>query len=263
MGVSGYAKGGRHGEDVKTQRSAIRAYGRQHGLKVRFITVEEDERALPVYDRPCAGLFKTVKAGDVIIAARFGELFCSPADALHVVADLENRGVALHVVDLGCDMASVSKLFVTMATAFAAGQRAQTSERTLRHKADAKARGRYRGGALPFGWRCGDDGKLVLHDGEQEAIADMIAMKCVWTPLRAIAAAMVAKGHKISHEGVARVLRAHRDEVSAVVRRFMGGEDRAASTEDIEKAAPPALLARAVVQRSLEMKVAKTQTTPS
>jgi hypothetical protein len=67
----------------------------------------------------------------------------------------------------------------------------------------AKARG-----TAPFGYRRGDDGALVPHDGEQDAIEEIVAMRAAKKPLRAIAAAMVAKGHKISHEGVARVLRA-------------------------------------------------------
>ncbi len=36
-------------------------------------------------------------------------------------------------------------------------------------KADQKARGRYLGGILPFGFRLGDDGELVAHEAEQEA----------------------------------------------------------------------------------------------
>jgi putative DNA-invertase from lambdoid prophage Rac len=37
-------------------------------------------------------------------------------------------------------------------------------------KADQKARGRYLGGSIPFGYRLGDDGDLVPHEAEQEAI---------------------------------------------------------------------------------------------
>src|SRR5271168_676038 len=96
--IYAYAKGWNHGEDVKAQRSAIRAYGKQHGFKVSHIVVEDEQAFGPVYDRDGGFLFKKANSGDVIIAARFGDLFCSPADALHVIADLESRGVALHVV---------------------------------------------------------------------------------------------------------------------------------------------------------------------
>jgi putative DNA-invertase from lambdoid prophage Rac len=196
--IYAYAQGWRHSEeDVKEQRSAIRAYASEHGMKVSRYAA-----------RAVGFLFRRAKAGDVIIAARFADLFHSPAVALKVVADLESRGVALHFVDLGCDMASISRLFVTMATAFAEGSTKLASERGRRSKAVLKASGRYAGGRVPFGFRRQEDGALVPHDGEQEAIREIIAMKVDKKPLRAIAATMVAKGHTISHEGVAGVLRA-------------------------------------------------------
>jgi hypothetical protein len=63
------------------------------------------------------------------------------------------------------------------------------------------------GGTCQFGYRR-VEGKFVEDEGKQAAIAEMRALKATNISLRAIAAAMVAKGHKISHEGVARVLRA-------------------------------------------------------
>ena len=77
-------------------------------------------------------------------------------------------------------------------------------------KADQKARGRFLGGDVPFGFRLGDDGELVPHEAEQEAIREMVALRAQGRPLRAIADEMQAKGHQISHEGVASVLRSSR-----------------------------------------------------
>jgi hypothetical protein len=74
-------------------------------------------------------------------------------------------------------------------------------------KADQKARGRYLGGKVPFGFRRGDNGELVPHEAEQEAIREMVALRAQGKALRAIAAVAQAKGHRISHEGVAGVLR--------------------------------------------------------
>ncbi len=78
-------------------------------------------------------------------------------------------------------------------------------------KADQKARGRYLGGKIPFGFRRGADGKLVPHEAEQEAILGMIALRGQGRALRAIAKVMEAKGHRISHEGVAGILKASLD----------------------------------------------------
>jgi putative DNA-invertase from lambdoid prophage Rac len=101
----------------------------------------------------------------------------------------------------------LSKLFLTIAAAFAEAERDRIRERIGQVKADQKARGRYLGGIVPFGFRRGYDGELVPHELQQEAIREMVALRAQGKPLRAIAAAMQAEGHQISHEGVAGVLR--------------------------------------------------------
>ncbi len=59
-------------------------------------------------------------------------------------------------------------------------------------KADQKARGRYLGGKVPFGFRRGDEGEFVPHEAEQEAIREMVALRAQGKALRAIAEAMRA-----------------------------------------------------------------------
>ncbi len=58
------------------------------------------------------------------------------------------------------------------------------------------------------------DGELVRHGAEQEAIREMIALRAQGRPLRTIAAAVAAKGFRISHEGVAGVLKSAARSVS-------------------------------------------------
>ena len=105
---------------------------------------------------------------DIVIAAKLDRLFRSALDALQVVESLNTRGVKLHLLDLGGDIAGngISKLFPTIAAALARAER----ERIGQVKADQKARGRYLGGKVPFGFRRGDDGELVPHSAEQEAL---------------------------------------------------------------------------------------------
>jgi hypothetical protein len=55
-------------------------------------------------------------------------------------------------------------------------------------KADQKARGRYLGGKIPFGFRRGDAGELVPHEAEQEAIREIVALRAQGRALRTIAA---------------------------------------------------------------------------
>jgi putative DNA-invertase from lambdoid prophage Rac len=155
-------------------------------------------------------LFAKIERGDIIIAAKLDRLFRSAFDALKVVESLKARGVKLHLLDHGGDIAGngLSKLFLTIAAAFAEAERDRIRERIGQVKADQKARGRYLGGKVPFGFRRGDDGELVPYEAEQEAIREMSGLKVVQgKALRPIADAMRAKGHQISHEGVAGVLK--------------------------------------------------------
>jgi DNA invertase Pin-like site-specific DNA recombinase len=217
MAVFGYvrvstARQANEGESLDVQQRQIEGYAMMHGLTLAQVMVEEGvSGSIPVEQRPVGGpLFAKLQRGDIVIAAKLDRLFRSALDALKVVESLKARGVRLHLLDLGGDIAGngLSKLFLTIAAAFAEAERDRIRERISQVKADQKSRGRYLGGKVPFGYRRGETGELVRHEPEQEAIAEMLALRAERKPLRTIAAAMVAKGYRISHEGVAGVLRA-------------------------------------------------------
>jgi putative DNA-invertase from lambdoid prophage Rac len=201
------------GESLDVQRRQLEGYAHMHGLALTEVVVEEGvSGSVPVEERPVGGpLFAKLQRGDIVIAAKLDRLFRSALDALKVVEDLKGRGVKLHLLDLGGDIAGngLSKLFLTIAAAFAEAERDRIRERIGQVKADQRARGRYLGGKVPFGFRRGDSGELVPHEAEQEAISEIVALRAQGKALRAIAAAAQAKGHRISHEGVAGVLRGH------------------------------------------------------
>ena len=150
------------------------------------IMVEEGvSGSVPVEQRPVGGqLFAKIERGDIIIAAKLDRLFRSALDALKVVE--RTRGVKLHLLDLGGDIAGngLSKLFLTIAAAFAEAERDRIRERVGQVKADQKARGRYLGGRIPFGFRRGDDGELVPYEAEQEAIREILSLRAQGNALR-------------------------------------------------------------------------------
>jgi putative DNA-invertase from lambdoid prophage Rac len=216
MAVYGYARvstarQASEGESLEVQQRQIEGYAHMHALTLAGVLVEEGvSGSVPVEERPLGGpLFAKLQRGDIVIAAKLDRLFRSALDALKVVESLKTRGVKLHLLDLGGDIAGngLSKLFLTIAAAFAEAERDRIRERIGQVKADQKARGRYLGGKVPFGSRRGDDGALIPHAGEQEAIREMVALRAQGKPLRAIADLVRVKGHSISHEGVAGVLR--------------------------------------------------------
>lgn len=78
-----------------------------HGVAVDEIVVEEGvSGSVPVEDPPAGGsLFAKLRRGDIVIAAKLDRLFRSALDALKVVESLRTRGVKLHLLDLGGDVA--------------------------------------------------------------------------------------------------------------------------------------------------------------
>ncbi len=219
MAIYGYCrvstpKQANEGESLDVQRRQIEGHAHMHGLTLASVLVEEGvSGSVPVEDRPVGGsLFARLQRGDIVIAAKLERLFRSALDACKVVESLKTRGVKLHLLDLGGDIAGdgISKLFLTTAAAFAEAERVRKRdrirERIRQAKVDQKARGRYLGRKVPFGFQRSDNGELVPHEAEQEAIRAMIALRAQGRSLRAIADVMRAKGHKISYEGVAGVL---------------------------------------------------------
>ena len=200
------------GESLEVQRRQIEGYALMHDFDaVEYVVEEGVSGSVPLADRPAGGaMIANLKAGDIVIAPKLDRMFRSALDALNVVEGLKARGVRLHLLDLGGDIAGngLSKLFLTIAAAFAEAERDRIRERIGQVKADQKARGRYLGGKVPFGFRRGETGELVEVPAEQEAIREMAALRAQGKALRAIAEEMQAKGFRISHEGVAGVLRA-------------------------------------------------------
>jgi putative DNA-invertase from lambdoid prophage Rac len=198
------------GLSLDVQRRQISGYCTMHGMELTEIVAEEGiSGSKPITKRPAGrALFSRLKSGDVLIAAKLDRLFRSAVDALNTVEDLKKRNVALHLLDLGGDVATngLSKLFLTIAAAFAEAERDRTVERIEQTKADQRALGRFLGGSRPFGFEI-VDGALVCNHQEQAAIEKMKAMRSQGAGLRTIAAAMKAEGHKLSHVSVQRILR--------------------------------------------------------
>ena len=216
MAVYGYCRvsAGRHakeGESLDIQRRKIASYAHLHGLPLTDVVYERVvSGSIPLGERPAGRvLLGKLKTGDILIAANLARMFRSALDALRTVKSLKEQGVGLHLPDLGGDVAGegVGKLFLTIISALAEAERDWTRERMADVKADQRARNRYLGGIVPFGFRRGPAGELVEHPGEQEAIREMYALRRSGRSLRAIAAEMQSWGHKISHQGVSDVLK--------------------------------------------------------
>lgn len=204
------ARQANEGESLEVQHRQIAGYCHMHGFDLAETIVEEGvSGSIPVSERPAGGrLFAKLKAGDIVVASKLDRLFRSALDALLVVEELRAKGVKLHLLDLGGDIAGngLSKLFLTIAAAFAEAERDRIRERVSQSKADQRERGRFLGGARPFGYQIGGDGELVEDATEQKAIAKMHKLRGQGLSLRAVAETLAKDGIALSHVAVKKVL---------------------------------------------------------
>lgn len=218
MAVYGYvrvstARQASEGESLDVQNRMIRGYCEMHGLRLDEVIVEEGvSGSIPLDQRPGGrSLLESLKPRDVVIAAKLDRCFRSALDALNVVDQLKRGGVKLHLLDLGGDIAGngLSKLFLTIAAAFAEAERDRIRERIAQVKEDQRQRGRFLGGRRPFGFVITESGDLKPDASEQAAIHEMVQMRTAGIALRKVSATMQERGHSVSHQAVKEIVAAH------------------------------------------------------
>lgn len=200
------------GESLEFQKRQIEGYAYMHGLDLKAVLVEEGvSGSIPICDRKVGGpMFDALVAGDIVIAAKLDRLFRSALDALTVVEELKQRKVNLHLLDLGGDIAGngLSRLFLTIAAAFAEAERDRIRERVQQSKADQKARGRFLGGPRPpFGWKKTPDGGLERDEREQGVIKGVVLLRKQGKTLRHIQDRLASSGFEMSHKAVDRIVK--------------------------------------------------------
>lgn len=188
------------GDSLEAQRRTIEGYAQMRGMRVDHVFVEEGvSGSVPVGRRPTGGpLLDQLADGDALVVAKLDRLFRSALDALQTVEEFGRRGVSLHLLDLGGDVAAsgMAKLFLTVAAAFAEAERDRIRERVSSTVRDLRAQGRW-SGAAPFGWKSvrAPDGRGFVLEPDEPAL----------TALRRVAAPM--RGRGASFERISQVMR--------------------------------------------------------
>jgi len=225
MAVYGYSRvsvtrQAEEGESLDVQRRQLEGYVMQHGWTLTHVYREEGvSGSVPLAERPEGRkLLDALQPGDVVCASKLDRVFRSALDALQMVEHFRARGVSLHLLDLGGDVSGngLSKLFLTVAAAFAEAERDRIRERVSQTKADQKKRGRYLGGKLPFGYRLGDDGALTADQREQRLLHLAHRLHSEGKPLRAIQSELADQGAALSIGGLHKLLKKGRDAASSV-----------------------------------------------
>src|SRR3954468_2835290 len=203
------------GESLDVQQRQIGGYAMMKGLEIGRVFVERGVSGSPrLTERPQdAALLAALEPGDVVVTAKLDRMFRSALDALDVLRQLKERGISLHMVDLGGDVTGngISKLVFTILSAVAEAERDRVRDRVRDVKRDQKERSRFLGGAVPFGMELAEDGSLVPDPIAQAAIATMAQARAAGRRLRQCAE-MVRERHgiEVSHMTVKRVLEADR-----------------------------------------------------
>ena len=199
------------GESLGVQERRVQGYAMQLGFALEGVYVERGvSGSKPLVERPeGAKLLAVLKPGDIVVTPKLDRMFRSALDALDVMGSLRDRGIALHMIDLGGDVTGngIAKLMFTILAAVAEAERDKVRERVTDIKRDQRTRGRYLGGALPFGFIATPDGVLIEHVGQQAAIRDACALRAKGASLRAVSATLKASGHDLSHAAWSRVLK--------------------------------------------------------
>jgi putative DNA-invertase from lambdoid prophage Rac len=163
------------GESLPAQQRTVAGYAMMHGLDIGRTFVERGvSGAKRLAERPeGAALLAALRPGDTIITPKLDRMFRSALDALAVLGRLKERGVSLHMIDLGGDVTGngISKLVFTIlsAVAVAEAERDRIRERVADMKQDQRKRGRYLGGKVPYGYRVGAEGALEPVPEQQAA----------------------------------------------------------------------------------------------
>lgn len=215
MAVLGYARVSTKvqaddGLSLDAQIRQLRGYAMVHGMKLDQVFTERAVSGWkPIGDRAEGRrLMGVLQEGDVLICPKLDRLFRSARDALVVSDELKERGVSLHLIDLGGDVTAngISKVFFTIIAAFAEFERDRIAERIGDVKSHQKALGRYLGGTRPFGFEVTDDNRMQPDATEQVLIEKMIYLRSQGSSLRTIADYLRKHGAAVSHVTVRRIL---------------------------------------------------------
>lgn len=220
MAVYGYTRLSRLREEdrdaeedgLAVQRRTLQGYALMKGLEIEQIFADGDvSGSVPIFQRPEGGhLAAILQPGDIILAPKLDRLFRSALDALETLDALKKRGISLHAIDLGGDIAGdgIGRLVFTILAAVAEAERDRIRERTRTTKQDQKRRGRYLGGPVPFGYRIDAEGFLEARPDREALLAEIRSRADRGESLRAIANAVSAQGAPVSFGHVRRILAA-------------------------------------------------------
>lgn len=174
----GYARVSSRGQDLAIQREKLEQAG------CDSITSEKVS-GKSLKGRKLAGLIDLMQSGDMLVVTRLDRFARNSQDAQNLLADLNQRGIGLQIIDQGIDTGTIAgKLLFDVLAAVAEMERLTIAERTSEGRAKAIERG------VKFGR------KSTLSDKRKEII---------FGDLESMTVAAVAEKHGITERTVYRL----------------------------------------------------------
>lgn len=202
------------GVSLDAQEAAVRAYCTMRGLDLAEVVVDRGVSAGKPLSAREGGrrVLDMVSRGDVVavVALKLDRLFRDCADCLAVVRSWDDRGTALHLIDLGGQTidtsTAIGRFFLTVMAGAAELERNLIGERTKAALSHIRETGVQLGGEA-LGWRRSDErddhGRRIVEDVRSEAqVVDRIGeLRGAGLTLRAIAHKLTAEGHPTKRGG--------------------------------------------------------------
>jgi DNA invertase Pin-like site-specific DNA recombinase len=139
----GYARVSTVGQDLQAQIDALKAEGCDVIYSEKFTGTRTDR---PEFQR----LLAELKAGDTLVVTKLDRFARSTLEAIQTIRNLFERGVKVHVLNIGVvENTPSGRLIFNVLSAFAEFERDLIVERTQEGKAIAKQRPDFREGRPP------------------------------------------------------------------------------------------------------------------
>ena len=215
MAVYGYirvstARQAEHGLSLDAQKQQIAGYAQQRGFgEVSWFQDDGVSGSTELTDRKAgAALLVKAKQGDIVICAKLDRMFRSARNALNMLAEVKQRGISLHFIDLGGDVSNgIGQLVFTILSAVAEQERDRIRERISDAKFAMRQENRYQGGNVAFGYKKNSKGKLIKDAKQQRCLSVIREKRAGGMSLRKISEFVKAThGVSISHNAVAELL---------------------------------------------------------
>jgi DNA invertase Pin-like site-specific DNA recombinase len=208
MAVYGYCrvstdKQAEEGESLGAQERALTGYAAYKGLEEPRLFVEEGiSGSVYLQERPEGKkLWEVLQRGDTVLITKLDRAFRDALNAIQTAKYCEDNGIHLHILDMGGDVIENgnAQLMFNILACFSEWVRKGIAENVRFTKADQKARGRYLGGSVPFGFKLDENGALQEDPEQQKALALARDLRAKKVSLRKISAQLATLGHKVSH----------------------------------------------------------------